>query len=400
MTVSLPVLQTCPKSMQIGPCGGVFADGGCEIRPESACSFLDVTRAEVRRAAEVAFLPTPDHTAPDASSAPVRPASRSRFKEVLDSGRFGIIAEVNGADSADATEFVDSAKVVAGVADIVSITDHSGANVHMGNIAATAHLRAAGLDVMPTFGCRDRNRMALQGDLLGAASLGVRNALIVTGNHVEVGDSPDARAVFDLDSPRLLAIADRLRSEGLLDNGRSVDVAPDLFLGAVAHPFAPPLDDRARQALRKVRAGADFVISQHIFDLPLWRSFVAEVNRLRVDEQPFHLLGGIAILPSEPIARAVNAGLRGFSIPEELLTRLRQACDPQDEGLEIAAELLVELMETEGVSGCLLAPVTSRQNALTASVEQAELITEVRRRAGLPVNGTAAQSVDKKEALV
>lgn len=363
--------------MRIGPCGGVFADGGCEVRPSQACSFLDLAKAEVRSTDETTFVPA-------AGIRPAHPAG-SRLKEALDSGKFTIIAEVNGADSSDATEFVGSSRVVAEVADIVSITDHSGANVHMGNIAATAHLCNAGLDVMPTFGCRDRNRIALQGDLLGAASLGVRNALIVTGNHVEVGDSPDARAVFDLDSPRLLAIADRLRTEGVLDNGRAVEVAPDLYLGSVVHPFAPPYDDRPRQAIRKVRAGADFVISQHIFDVDRWRSFLAEVNRLRVDERPFHLLGGIAIMPSEPIARQVNAGLRGFSIPESLLTRLRQAKNPQDEGIEIAAELLTELIESEGVSGCLLAPVTGRQNALAASVEQSQLITEVRRRAGIPV---------------
>ncbi|MGW5076363.1 methylenetetrahydrofolate reductase C-terminal domain-containing protein [Rhodococcus sp. NPDC004095] len=377
----LPILETCPKSMRIGPCGGVFADGGCEIRPSRACSFLDLGKAEARSADESAFVPA-------AGSRPAHPAGSS-LKATLDSGRFTIIAEVNGADSSDATEFVDSSRVVAEVADIVSITDHSGANVHMGNIAATAHLRNAGLDVMPTFGCRDRNRIALQGDLLGAASLGVRNALIVTGNHVDVGDSPDARAVFDLDSPRLLAIADRLRTEGVLDNGRAVEVAPDLYLGAVVHPFAPPYDDRPRQAIRKVRSGADFIISQHIFDVDRWRSFLAEVNRLRVGERPFHLLGGIAIMPSETIARQVNAGLRGFSIPETLLTRLRQAKDPQDEGIEIAAELLTELIESEGVSGCLLAPVTGRQNALAASVEQSELIAEVRRRAGIPVGREA-----------
>ena len=381
MSISLPILETCPKAMRIGPCGGVFADGGCEIRPNHSCSFLDAARESDRRADEATFLP--------ASTTPPRRESESRLKQILDSGRFTIIAEVNGSDSADAMEFVDSSRVVSEVADIVSITDHSGANVHMGNIAATAHLRNAGLDVMPTFGCRDRNRIALQGDLLGAASLGVRNALIVTGNHVEVGDSPSARAVFDVDSPRLLSIADRLRTDGLLDNGRAVEVAPDLYLGSVVHPFAPPYDDRPRQAIRKVRAGADFIISQHIFDLPRWRSFLAEVNRLRADERPFHLLGGVAIMPSEPIARQVNAGLRGFSIPESLLTRLRQAKDPQDEGLEIAAEILRELVETDGVSGCLLAPVTGRQNALAASVEQSELITEVRRRAGIPVEREA-----------
>lgn len=375
MTTGLPIIETCPKTMAVGPCGGVFADGGCEIDSAHACVFLG-----------------PEGSGPPATTADavVRPTANrtpsSALKGTLDEGRFAIIAEVNGADSAAADTFVEASRVVATVADIVSITDHSGANVHMGNVAATAHLRNAGLDVMTTFACRDRNRIALQGDLMGVASLGVRDVLLVTGNHVRVGDSPDARPVFDVDSPRLLAIADRLRTEGTFDNGRPVDVAPDLHLGSVAHPFAPPYADRPGHVLRKVDAGADFIVSQHVFDLDRWRAFLAGVNARRADTRPFHLLGGVAIMPDEPIARQINAGLRGFSIPEPVLTRLRQATDPQDEGLEIAAETLAELATTEGVSGCLLAPVTGRQNALTASIEQSELIAEVRRRAGVPLD--------------
>lgn len=380
---TLQYLESCPKSMRIGPCGGVFADGGCEVEPAHGCVFLDPARREAIAADERTLLPV-------VSSARDELVHESRLKKALDSGRFVIVAEVNGADSADATEFVDAARVVATVADIVSITDHSGANVHMGNIGAIAHAFAAGIDIMPTFACRDRNRIALQGDLLAAASLGARNALIVTGNHVRVGDSPTAEPVFDVDSPRLLAIADRLRRTGELDNGRTVDVRPDLYLGGTAHPFAPPFDDRPRQALRKVRAGADFVITQHIFDLPRWRSFLAGVNALRDAERPFHLLGGVAIMPDEPTARRINAGLRGFTIPESVLDRLRDAKDPQDEGLEIAAETVRELIESDGVAGCLLAPVTGRQNALTASVEQQELIAEVRRRAGIPMVGAGS----------
>lgn len=378
MTTGLPIIETCPKSMRVGPCGGVFADGGCEIAPDRACTFIRETQEDAPASGALAGAVVSGTTP---WSAP-----QSRLKSTLDAGRFAFVAEVNGADSADATAFVDAARVVATVADIVSITDHSGANVHMGNVAATAHLRNAGLEVMPTFSCRDRNRIALQGDLLGVASLGVHDALIVTGNHVEVGDSPQATPVFDLDSPRLLAVADRLRASGTFDNGRTVDVAPDLHLGSVAHPFAPPYAQRPEHVIRKVHAGADFIITQHIFDTSRWRSFLSGVNALRADIRPFHLLGGVAIMPNEPIARQINAGLRGFSIPETVLTRLRQAKDPQDVGLEIAAETLNELIESEGVSGCLLAPVTGRQNALAASVEQSDLITEVRRRADLPVD--------------
>ncbi|MBS45992.1 MAG: 5,10-methylenetetrahydrofolate reductase [Nocardioides sp.] len=380
-TLTLPLVEACPKKMRLGPCGGVGPDGGCEIDPSHACLFLE-----------------PEWASAQAASAPVTPATHrtapgtSAFQDRLDSGAFGVVAEVNGPDTVDVTEFVTAAERIAEVADVVSVTDHSGATVHMGNVAATAHLLARGLEVMPTFGCRDRNRMALQGDLLGIASLGARNALLVTGNHPEVGDSPDATPVFDLDSPRLLQVAARMRDEGRYANGRPIEERPRLYLGATAHPFAQPYDDRPGQVLRKVVAGADFVISQHVFDLPLWRRFVDGVNALRGDAPPFHLLGGVAILPDEPIARRVNAGLRGFSIPEETLTRLRQARDPQAEGITIAAEIVAELDATDGVSGCLLAPVTGRSNALTASAEQTELIAEVRRQAGVPVPVSGAAS--------
>jgi len=378
MTLDLPMLNECPKRMVIGPCGGVGDDNACEIDLGHACVFLDPARREAQRADEDTFL----------EALPKRAPRRwgSGFQDRLESGEFTFVAEVNGADSSDAEGFVTAAAQIAEVADIVSITDHSGANVHMGNVSAVAHLMAAGIPTMPTFACRDRNRLALQGDLLGVASLGVRNALLVTGNHVQVGDSKDARPVFDLDSPRLLAVADRLRTTGVLANGRSVDAAPSLFLGAAAHPFAPPYLDRPRQVMRKVAAGADFIITQHIFDLPRWRSFLEGVDALRGAHTPFHLLGGVAVLPNEHTARVVNAGLRGFTIPEEVLLRLRQAKDPQQEGILIAAETVRELSESEGVSGCLLAPVTQRTNALSASVEQKELIAAVRREAGLPAS--------------
>ncbi|GAB3285600.1 methylenetetrahydrofolate reductase C-terminal domain-containing protein [Kineosporia babensis] len=374
--IALPV-AVCPKNMNVGPCGGVTEDHRCEIDDSMICALLTEPVRQQVIASERDLL-----ARISAPLVPERPISR--LHESLLSGRFTVIAEINGADSADASGTVSAAQDIAAVADVVSVTDHSGANVHMGNVAVSAHLAMAGIEVMTTFGCRDRNRMALQGDLLGVSSLGVRNVLCVTGNHVQVGDSHEAKPVFDLDSPRLLSIAEKLRSEGKYDNGRSLDVKPEYLLGATAAPFAPPYEERPWHVLRKVRLGADFVISQHIFDVERWNSFLAGVNALRADEKPFWLLGGVAVLPNEQVARAVNAGLRGFSIPESLLKRLKQAKDPQQEGILIAAELVVALNEAEGVAGCLIAPVTGRQNALAASSEQRDLIAEVRKVAGVP----------------
>jgi len=362
----LPMMDFCPKLMEIGPCGGVGVHGDCEIDRTARCVFLDQQPPVVAESAVPRFPPT-----------------SGRLAEMLAVGTFAVIGEVNGADTADVRAYVSAAKSLSHVVDVVSITDNSGANVRMGNVAVSAHLTMNGIETMTTFACRDRNRMALQADLLGVASLGVRNVLCVTGNHVKVGDSPDAKPVFDLDSTRLIAAAAQLRDEGVFLNGRALDVRPSYLIGGAAHPFAPPYDDRPDQVLRKVAAGADYLITQHIFDLPRWRQFLAAVNALREGTRPFHLLGGIAVLPNEEVARRVNAGLRGFTIPEAVLTRLKQARDPQAEGIAIAAETVAELDAADGVSGLLIAPVTLRTNSLAASQEQAEIIAAVLSAAGV-----------------
>lgn len=362
--------------MLLGPCGGVSADGGCEIDEAHACVFLDPVRAARRDVDEQAAL---------AAALPPEPASLpgSALRQRLESGAFTVVTELNGPDGVATGAYVAAARAIAAESDAVSVTDHSGANVHMSGVAAAARVRAAGIETIATFACRDRNRIALQGDLLGAASLGIGNVLCVTGNHVLVGDSPHAKPVFDLDGSRLVALADRLRKRGEFENGRALSDAPALFLGAAAHPFAPPYEERPGHVIRKVRLGADFIISQHIFDLGRWRRFTSGVNDAR-GGLAFHLLGGIAILPDGATARRVNAGLRGFAIPEETLRRLDQAADPRETGIDIAAETLAELAGQPGVSGCLLAPVVNRgANALTASLEQADVIRAVRQRAGV-----------------
>ncbi|MGW5324369.1 methylenetetrahydrofolate reductase [Rhodococcus pyridinivorans] len=326
----------------------------------------------------------PDITPAPTGTEPGSAITSSRYEAGLRDGRFMVIAEVNGTDSADAATFTRAARKLSEIADIVSITDHSGANVHMGNVAASAHMRAAGIEVMTTFACRDRNRIALQGDLIGVASLGVENVLLVTGNHVDVGDSKDsAQPVFDLDGSRLIGLARDLRDLGRFENGREIDTAPKYLINAPVHPFSPPYDARPEQALRKVDAGADCLITQHIFDLPRWREFQKEIDHLRAGHRQFWMLGGVAVLPDEPTARRVNAGLRGFSIPEELFDRLRRAANPAKEGIKMAAELVSELAEHPGISGCLIAPVTVRSNLLDASTEQADILAAVLDEAGI-----------------
>src|SRR5262249_52924071 len=161
-----------------------------------------------------------------------------------------------------------------------SVTEHPSATNHMSSVPAAARIEREGIETIATFTCRDRNRIALQGDLLGAAGLGIRNVLLVTGNHMVIGDHPQAKPVFDLDSINLLRLARRLRDEGRYESGRRLESRPRFLLGAAAAVFAPPRGERAGRIGKKAAAGADFVISQHVFELDRWRQFVVELGDL------------------------------------------------------------------------------------------------------------------------
>ena len=197
--------------------------------------------------------------------------SGSRLERVLRSGRFAVTAELNPPDSADPQAVYDRALVLASVCDAINATDASGANVHMSSVSVCALLTRAGYEPVMQVSCRDKNRIAIQGDLLGAAAMGVRNVLCLTGDGVQAGDQPEAKPVFDLDSTTLLRTACTLRDKGMFLSGRKLDVPPKLFLGAAENPFAPPYDFRPLRLAKKMEAGADFVQTQFCFDVPRLR---------------------------------------------------------------------------------------------------------------------------------
>ncbi len=276
----------------------------------------------------------------------------SQLEQVLRAGRFAVTAEINVPDSANPDRVIQHAAALAKVCDAVNVPDASGANVHISPLAVSALLISQGIEPVLQLACRDRNRIALQGDLLGGAALGVRNVLCLTGDGIESGNQPEAKGVFDLDSIALLQTGRILRDEGRFLNGRLLDAAPRLFLGAVENPFAPPLDFRPLRLAKKIKAGADFIQTQFCFDVPQLQSFMNTVRDLGLHERAFILIG-VGPLSSARSAEWMTRHVPGVVIPEALIRRLAAvpAASQLEEGKRICGEIISQVREIKGVSG-------------------------------------------------
>ena len=200
-------------------------------------------------------------------------SSGGRLERVLRLGRFAVTAELNPPDSADPRDVYERALVLSEVCDAINATDASGANCHMSSVGICSLLTRAGYAVIMQISCRDRNRIAIQGDVLGAAAMGVQNILCLTGDGVQAGDQPAAKPVFDFDSTSLLECIRTMRDKGHFLSGRKLTTPPRVFLGAAANPFAPPYEYRAVHIAKKIAAGAQFIQTQYCFDVPLSVSY-------------------------------------------------------------------------------------------------------------------------------
>ncbi|MGR3803068.1 methylenetetrahydrofolate reductase [Marinibacterium profundimaris] len=277
-------------------------------------------------------------------------AAGGRLERVLRSGRFAITAELNPPDSADPEDVYEAARPLGEIADAVNATDASGANCHMSSLGISALLVRAGYGPVLQVSCRDRNRIAIQGDVLGASALGVQNVLCLTGDDVSAGDQPGARPVFDFDSISLLRTLKTMRDDGVFLSGRKITHPPKLFLGAAENPCVDPLDWRAERLAKKVAAGADFIQTNLIFDLPRFERFMTRVRELGLHERCY-ILAGIGLLPSAKTARWMRARVPGIHIPDAVIDRLEGASDPAEEGKLICIELIRAVRDITGVSG-------------------------------------------------
>ena len=388
----------CAKQMRNGPCGGVRADGTCEVDPAMRCVWTEAIEGQKRIGgpSDKTFLEPIDHRLWNRSSwlqvidgshgvptvirpntAPVR--ENFNFEQKCKSGRFVVTVEVSPPDSSDPGVLIARASRFRDLADAINITDGAGANCHMSSAAAAAILVANGLTPVAQFSCRDRNRIALQGDILGAAALGVRNILCLTGDDVSQGDHPYAKPVFDVDLISLLRITQDMRDRGIFASGRKLDVAPNLFLGATANPFVPPFRDRIGNLERKIDAGAQFIQTQFCFDVPMLVDFMRDL-RARSLHQRCAIIVGVGTLSTAKSLRHMARHVPGVHIPESILKRIAGAEDQKAEAKAVLVETIRAVSEIEGVAGVHLMGYRN-DDMLAEAIEQSGIRHGVSTRA-------------------
>ena len=279
----------------------------------------------------------------------------SNLHAKLSSGDFVVTAEITPPVSTDPGEFLSRAMPLKGLVTAVNVTDGAGAKVHLSSLAAAHFLVQGGIEPIVQMTCRDRNRLALQSDILGAVSLGIRNMLMLAGDDPKAGDQPEAKPVFDLDSKGLLAMANQMRREQKLPSGTQVKGGVELVLGAADVPIDPPADWKPEGLRAKAAAGADFVQTQFCMDIGVVRRYAA---RLLEEGIKLPILVGVAPIPSARSARWMRDKLFGTLIPDTIVERLEKAADPKREGRRICVEVLQQLAETPGIAGAhVMAPM-------------------------------------------
>ena len=278
------------------------------------------------------------------------------LQDKLRAGRFVITAEVTPPVSADPAELLAKAAPLKGLADAVNVTDGAGARPHLGAVTAAALLVQAGIEPVLQLTCRDRNRIALQSDLISAAASGVRNLLMLRGDDPSAGDQPDAKAVFDLDPRRLLETARVLRDSGTLPSGRKVTGRCDFFLGAADNPIDPPPGWTPNGLAAKQAAGAQFLQTQFCMDAGVVRRYLARLAEHGLADK-LSVIVGIVPLRSAKSARWIKDKLFGAIIPDDIVARMEAASDPAAEGRRICLDTVAALVQIPNVAGVhIMAP--------------------------------------------
>lgn len=276
----------------------------------------------------------------------------SHLEAVLQAGQFAVAAELSPPRGVNLKNVVHQATTLRDYADAVNVTDNQAASVRMASIPVASMLLQLGVEPVAQMTCRDRNRLAMQADMLGAAALGIPNLLCLSGDHGRWGDHPAAKNVYDVDSMQLIRLARNLTEQGCLDNGRSIKPAPSFFVGAVVNPFAPPYDYRPLRLAKKVAAGARFVQTQLIYNVERFRAYMRRVVDLGLQEKVY-ILAGVGPLKSLQVAEYMATQVAGMDVPEAILRRLSatpKAAQPE-EGIRISTEIIEQVREMPGIAG-------------------------------------------------
>jgi methylenetetrahydrofolate reductase (NADPH) len=285
-------------------------------------------------------------------SLPILPGhvSHGRLERILRAGVFAVTAEIAPPDSADPNDVYERAALFDGYVDAINATDGSGAHCHMSSVGLCSLLTRRGYAMVMQVSARDRNRIAIQGDVLGASAMGVSNILCLTGDGVQLGDHPEAKPVFDLDSMSMLKMVQTMREEKRFLSGRKLSEPPRVFLGAAANPFGPPLDYRPYRLAKKIAAGAQFVQTQYCFDIDLFKQYMSVVRDQGLHEKVF-ILPGVGPLASAKSAEWIRKNVPGVHIPDAIIDRLKGAENQAEEGVNVCIDMVNQVAEIDGVHG-------------------------------------------------
>jgi len=274
----------------------------------------------------------------------------SNLEKVLEDGKFAVTAEIGPPQSANPETLIHHAKMLKGYAEAFNLTDNQTAVVRLSSIAAAAIVMKEGIEPVIQMTCRDRNRIALQSDLLGASAIGVRNVLCLTGDHQTFGNEKSAKSVFDFDSISELYTFDKLRTEGLQSGGYKIEDPPKVYLGCAENPFATPYEFRGMRLAKKVNAGADFVQTQAIFDMDMFETWMDDVRSRGLDKK-IHILAGVIPMKTAGAARYMKNKVPGMIVPNSIIDRMKNASDPKEEGIKLCVEQIETLKNIKGVHG-------------------------------------------------
>jgi len=297
----------------------------------------------------------------------------SQLKRILDMGELAVTAECGPPKGADPDAILRKADLLSGKVDAVNVTDNQTAIVRMSSLAACSLLLSRGLEPVLQVVVRDRNRIALQSDILGASAIGIKNVLCLSGDHQCFGNQPQAMGVFDLDSIQLVQTVKNMRDQGTVLGGESLTKSPQLFIGAAANPFADPLELRVIRLAKKIRAGADFIQTQCVYNLQRFQDWMSMIRNKGLTEQ-VSILAGVTPLKSAGMARYMKDKVAGIDIPDEVITRIEGVpkAKQRKEGIQICVETIQRLKEMEGIKGFHV-----------MAIEWEEVVGEIVERAGL-----------------
>ncbi|MBW2018800.1 MAG: methylenetetrahydrofolate reductase [Deltaproteobacteria bacterium] len=298
--------------------------------------------------------------------------SGSNLERILEGGQFAVTAEAGPPKGSSPKVIQRKGELLKLCCDALNVTDNQTAIVRMSSLSGCVLLKELGVEPVLQMVVRDRNRLALQGDILGAAALGIRNVLCLSGDHQRFGNHPAAKGVYDIDSIQFIQMVKTMRDEHRFLNGEEISGDVPFFIGAAANPFADPFEFRVTRLAKKVNAGADFIQTQGIFDMPKFVEWMKMVRDRGLHEKT-HILAGLIPIKSVGMARYMRNNVSGLSVPQEIVDRMADAKDAKEEGVKICLETIEQLKEVEGIHGIHIMAV-AWEDIVPRIVEEAGLM--------------------------